>query len=248
MIKVLTIEVKYEDLKGVSDSHLIKGHAEVVEKLTSYLQSKEGKNSRESNKNRITIKETIKYGEEQFVVETIMNPRDLYVKKVSVYQLGKLVFTEEVTDTPDKQDITKIGSYYCGTSLKPIQLYLKFADFKPGSLIRSQAFRISEAVRFKKRLGYKQVSTREDSRGYKEKFPEFMTFHKEKTITKNGEIIVTRTKYESPFEYANKHREREVDFGMFEKFFGDWEDLSSGNITSNEIVDVLHMSKKTEKN
>ncbi len=206
-----SIDVEYEDLsnipvgKGIKD-YSIKGHVALQDKLVAYFNSKEGQNARKSSESRVVLREIIKYGDTIFRVETTIRADNLYVTIVAITDLttGKLAFSEE-----DDGSIDSIGRYVKGTILVPIQFYLNKVNsrtiepFSPGTLIRSQAFRISEALRFRRSMRYTQLAR---GGGHAPLWPEF------------GDT--------TPFEYANILRDNEVGFSKFRVFYGSWERLS----------------------
>ena len=118
-----------------------------------------------------------------------------------------VVITDSTTskEAIREEDNDSIGGYNQGTWLIPIQFYLKKVNsrmlepFSPGTFIRSQAFRISEALRFRRSMRY--------------------------THTGNA-LLWSEFRDTTPFEYANILRENQVDFSMFHVFYNRWEELS----------------------
>ncbi len=208
--------MEYEDLSQVAVGRSIRGHVMLQDKLVAYLNSEEGRNARKSSKSRIITRERINLGGSYFLVETTIRTDDLYVTTVVIIDLttGKEAIREE--------DNGRIGGYNQGTGLIPIQFYLKrvynrtLEPFSPGSFIRSQAFRISEALRFRRSMRYRQLS----NGGHSPLWPEFRDT--------------------TPFEYANVLRENQVDFSMFHVFYNRWEELSRED---HPVVAVRQLKK-----
>ena len=99
-------------------------------------------------------------------METALRTSDLYVTKVLVYNSNKRIIIEEVDN-----GVSPGHSY--GPRLIPIQLYRweqNLDGYSPGALIRSQALRISESLRFRRSLRC-MVAT------HSELCPEFKTRH-----------------------------------------------------------------------
>jgi len=204
------IEVEYEDLSQVEVGHSIGGHVKLQDKLVAYLNSEEGRNARKSSEKRIVLREKINLGGSFFLVETTIRTDDLYVTTVVINDstTGKEAIREE--------DNGSIGGYNKGTLLIPIQFYLKKVNnrtlepFSPGTFIRSQAFRISEALRFRRSMRYTQLT---NGRGHAPLWPQLAN--------------EPRLRYgTTPFEYANILRDNQVDFSMFHVFYNRWEELS----------------------
>ncbi len=202
-LRMKLIEAEYEDLSRVAVGHSIGGHVKLQDQLVAYLNSEEGRKTRESSERRIILRERINLRGSYFLVETTIRTDNLYVTTV--------VITDSTTgkEAIKEEDDGRIGGYNQGTCLIPIQFYLKKANsrtlepFTPGTFIRSQAFRISEALRFRRSMRYTQLT---NGRGHAPLWPQFRDT--------------------TPFEYANILREDPVDFSMFHVFYNRWEELS----------------------
>ena len=209
-----TFQVKYEVLNPNAKCHIEYGSTltafvELQDKLVKYYDSEKGRQSRQSNNKVLIINEILHDGSR---IETRMRTRDLYVLQVAVFNSNNNLIVQEVDDGV-------IGGYNRGTIIIPIQYYIDRSKYSsPGALIRSQAFRISESLRFRRSLRHVQLT---GGRGHAEMWPEFETRHSEK-----GRF---ETRYITPFEYASIHRADPIDFGMFHVFYGNWEDLSDRN-------------------
>ena len=177
----------------------IKAFVKLQDELVDYFKSTNGQAARQNGTSVVIIDEILHDGSR---IETRIRTKDLYVVQVTVYKLNKDIFVQEVNDGV-------ICDYNKGTLLIPIQEYPDSTKSRsPGALLRSQAFRISVSLRFKRSFRHDQLSV------FREDFvmwPEFKTRHIEK-----GKIV---KKCITPFEYASVHRGHPIDFGMFHVFY-----------------------------
>ncbi len=189
-----------------------------VQGLKDFLNTEEGQKARANNESKV-IEEKLPNGN---TIKTTMNLKDLYVTKVEVLNDKGETIAIDSTENSDIND--KSDNYTNGPELLPV---LDYQDERKdennqvknkGSLIRSQAFYLAEAVRFKKEFPNGQQSPFQFA--YQNRFG----FKSKDKI--NGES-------------------KGKDFSSFSSLYNNWAKTSSES--NDKFVDVKHMPPVEEK-